>query len=220
MTGPKMAYLLMGAGYRLAQAAFPAPQEDNPERDAALWALADVAGREGWTLQALRTAAGPDADLLFASDRVALVEAWADLVDREMLRRVRDLSGLEGEEPRLSRRVRQAILIRLDILEPYRAAERRAVACLATSCAAGARGRVLGRTLNAIWRAAADEATGVTWVTKRISLAGVYVPVFLAWLGGVDRATVERLLDKGLARVRRIGEARRMISGRLGVRAA
>ncbi|NHO34177.1 ubiquinone biosynthesis protein COQ9 [Acetobacter fallax] len=209
--------LVAGAGYRMMQAALPVQPEISPERDAALWALASRAGETGWTIPALRDSAGPDADLLFPGGRAELIEAWADLIDREMLRRMEEAGS---EEQRLSWRVRQAVLTRLAILESYRAAERRAVACVSSPCAGGAAGRIMTRTLNTIWVAAGDDASGVTWITKRISLAGVYMPAFLSWLGGADRDTVERVLDSGLTRVRRIGDVKRILSSRPVARAA
>ena len=53
----------------------------------------------------------------------------ADLEGREMA--VRGMLAIdEGECPRHSQKVRRAELERLDILEPYRAAERRAASML------------------------------------------------------------------------------------------
>lgn len=216
----KILQLAAGAGYGLMLVVSPPPLERSDERDDALRRLAAVAGDRGWTVAALRQAAGENADLLFPGGRIELIEAWADLIDREMtafLRRAMD----EGEYPRLSQRVRHAILERLALLEPYRAAERQAVSATLSPCARAAAARVMGRTVNAIWQAAEDMSGGVTWATKRVSLASIYAPTFSAWLGGADRQTVAHVLDGGLARARRLGELKRRILPHAGnVRAA
>ncbi|NHO18806.1 hypothetical protein GOB90_07420 [Acetobacter oeni] len=212
----KAAALMANAGYRLVPVLLPRRPDVSAERDAALWALASRAGATGWTIPALRDSAGPDADLLFPGGQTELIEAWADLVDREMLRR---MESRAEKEPRLSWRVRSAVLERLAVLEPYREAERRTVATVALPCV-GHGGRILSRTINAIWTAAEDDAAGITWATKRVSLAGVYMPTFMAWLGGADEEAVARILDAGLAGVRRIGDAKRMFSSHQPARAA
>lgn len=208
-----------GAGYGLLQGMTPPSVEHSGERDQALKALAGVAGEKGWTLAALKDVAGPDADLLFPGGRTEILEAWADLVDREMTERVL-LAIDEGECPRLSQKVRRAVLERLDILEPYRIAERRAATVLLSPCAGTIAPRILSRTVNAIWDASEDVSGGVTWATKRISLTGIYVPTFLAWLGGADHGRVERILDSGLARTRRLGELKQRMFRSGGLRAA
>ncbi|MFT8719064.1 hypothetical protein [Acetobacter sp.] len=208
-----------GAGYGLLQGVTPPTLEHSPERDEALRALATVAGEKGWTIAALREVAGKDADLLFPGGRVELIEAWADLADREMVERVRFAID-EGECSRLSQRVRRAVLERLALLEPYRAAERRAATFLLSPCQKGVAPRILGRTVNAIWFAAEDMSGGVTWATKRLTLSTIYLPTFLAWLGGADRAVVEHVLDSGLANVRRFGELKQRVFKRPAAQAA
>ena len=58
--------------------------ERSPERDAALDALLPLVPERGWTVAALREAAGEDADLLFPGVAVEMAEAWSDLADRRM----------------------------------------------------------------------------------------------------------------------------------------
>lgn len=206
----KALHFAMGAGYSLMQTMTPPTLDHDPEREEALWKLAAQAGEKGWTLAALRDVAGCDADLLFPGGPAEMVEAWADLVDREMVRRAQRVFD-EGAYPRLSERVRHCVLERLDILEPFRAAERRACGIALSPCSGTASGRMLARTVDSIWRAAEDTSGGVTWVTKRVSLATVYVPTFLAWLGGSDRRVVEQVLDAGLARARAVGMVRKRV---------
>ncbi|MBO1360743.1 hypothetical protein J2D73_13195 [Acetobacter sacchari] len=199
---------MIGLATRLA---VPRAIECSEERDSALKAFAREAGQAGWSIATLQRAAGPDADLLFPGGLREVTEAWGDLADRWMLAA---MAGSEAAEPRLSRRVRRAVLERLDALTPYKAAERRAVAFLTRPCGQAAAARIAMRTVNAIWEAAGDEATGFTWATKRVSLSAVYGPTFATWLASDDRGKVERILDAGLERTRRIGACRQKLSTR------
>ncbi|MDG6095360.1 rpsU-divergently transcribed protein [Acetobacter sp. AN02] len=180
-------------------------------RDVALRALARAAGEGAdWSVAVLRQVAGPDADLLFPGGEAEMAEAWADLLDRDMRLRM-EVSG----ETRLSRLVRAAVLARLPDDASVRLAERKALSVLVAHGAAGVVARITARTVNAIWQAAGDEAQGVTWVTKRVSLGSVYTSVFLFWLSarGGDRAAVEQCLDDGLRLVLSFGRLKSRVAG-------
>ncbi|NSL93306.1 ubiquinone biosynthesis protein COQ9 [Acetobacter syzygii] len=193
----------------LAAGVMPAPMERDADRDQALRKLAAVAGDKGWSMATLRSAAGPDADLLFPAGVVEMVEAWSDLCDRAMVDAM-----LDTEEPRLSQRVRQAILLRLPPDEPRRAAAAKAMTVFLSIKGQKAFRRAWLRTVNAIWQAAQDDATGLTYVSKRLSLGGLYASVFLYWLArGSDAAGFEAFVDRRLADVLRIGR----IKARFGV---
>ncbi|GBQ36457.1 COQ9 family protein [Gluconacetobacter azotocaptans] len=188
----------------------PGRPERSAARDAALDCIAPVAGQAGWTIATLRTVAGPDADLLFPGGAVDLVEAWFDRIDRDMIEVARDL-----DEPRLSRRVRAVILLRLEQIAPDRAAFRRALAVLLTPGRGHILARTLARSVDAIWEAAGDHAQGAAWYTKRATLAAIYVQVLLFWLArGDDMAAVAAFLDRRLARVARFGRMKQRLSGR------
>lgn len=185
----------------LAAGVIPAPMERDAARDAALRKLAAVAGECGWSLSALRSVAGPDAELLFPAGVVELVEAWSDLCDRAMVEAMQDTL-----EPRLSQRVRQAILLRLPSDGPRRGAARRGMTVFLSIKGQKAFRRAWVRTVNAIWQAAQDDATGLTYVSKRLTLGALYASVFLYWLSrGEDRAGFEAFVDRRLADVLRIG---------------
>ena len=174
--------------------------ERSPERDAALDALVAIAPFPGWSIAALREAAGPDADLLFPGGPADMVETWIDLTDRRMQPSVAE---------RLPDRVRAVIAHRLLSLSPYKEAVRRSVAVLATDPAATA--RTAARTVDAIWHLAGDRSANWSWYTKRAILAGVYGATLLYWVrddSPDDEATL-RFLDRRLAGVGRIGTLRR-----------
>ncbi len=73
----------------------------------------------------------------------------------------------------------------------------------------------MARSLNMIWAVADNgEAQGIMWMTRRVSLAGIYIPAFLSWLGNSSSVTVERIVDSGLVRTRCIGNLKKEFSSR------
>ena len=174
--------------------------ERSPERDAALDALVAVVPFPGWTIAALREAAGPDADLLFPGGPVDMVETWIDLTDRRM-----EPSTAE----RLPDRVRAVIALRLLSLRPYKDAVRRGLAVLATD--PGATVRTAARSVDTMWHLAGDRSADWSWYSKRAILAGVYSMTLLYWLrdDSEDNEASLAFLDRRLAGVGRIGKLRR-----------
>lgn len=186
------------------------PPERSPERDAAIEALLPNVPFDGWTVAALRAAAGPDADLLFPGGVTDMVEAYCDLGDRWMEEgaAAADLSGLS-----LTKRVRAIIALRLEQNQPHKDAVRRALAVLAVPGNAGVALRCTARTVDSIWHAAGDGSVDFSWYTKRVILAGVYGSTLLYWLsdGSDDDEATLAFLDRRLAGVGRIGGLRRRI---------
>ncbi len=174
--------------------------ERSAARDAALAALTATVPFPGWTLAALRAAAGPDADLLFPGGPVDMVETWVDAADR-------DMAAVTFDQKRLPDRVRAAIVYRLELQRPHKEAVRRGLAVLAAHPAAAA--AVTARTVDAIWHAAGDQSADFSWYTKRAILAGVYGSTLLYWLNGDEEADTLAFLDRRLAGVGRIGKWRR-----------
>ena len=186
------------------------PPERSAERDAAIEALLPNVPFDGWTIAALRAAAGPDADLLFPGGATDMVEAYCDLGDRWMEEGAAagDLSGLS-----LSKRVRAVIALRFQQNREYKDAVRRALAVLAVPGNAGVALRCTARTVDSIWHAAGDGSVDFSWYTKRAILAGVYGSTLLYWLndGSDDDAPTLAFLDRRLAGVGRIGGLRRRL---------
>ena len=182
--------------------------ERSAERDAALEAVLPLAAERGWTVAALRQAAGEDADLLFLGGAVEMAEAWADLADRRM---EAGAAALDLEAMRIPARIRAVIALRLAQNRSHKAAVRRALAVLARPGAKAAAARATARTVDAIWHAAGDQSADFSWYTKRAILAGVYGSTLLRWLADSsdDDALTLAFLDHRLADVGRIGKARR-----------
>ena len=184
--------------------------ERSPERDAAIEAILPLVPERGWTIAALREAAGEDADLLFPGGAVELAEAWADLADRCMEAGAKAFD-LEGR--RLPERVRAVIALRFEQNRPHKPAVRRALAVLARPGSEAAAVRATARTVDAIWHAAGDASADFSWYTKRAILAGVYGSTLLRWLadGSEDDGPTLAFLDRRLADVARIGRLRRRV---------
>ena len=182
--------------------------ERSDERDAALEAVLPLVPEQGWTVAALRQAAGEDADFLFPGGAVEMAEAWADLADRRM---EVGAAALGLGEMRVPARVRAVIALRLAQNRAHKAAVRRALAVLARPGAKVAAARATARTVDAIWHAAGDQSADFSWYTKRAILAGVYGSTLLCWLtdSSEDDGPTLAFLDHRLADVGRIGKVRR-----------
>jgi len=99
--------------------------ERSAERDAALMALLPFVELDGWTVAALRDAAGPNADLLFPGGPRDMIEAYCDLGDRWMEEGAKAIVAT-----RVSDRVRAIIALRLEQNREYKGAVRRALGVL------------------------------------------------------------------------------------------
>ncbi len=185
----------------------PHPPERSPERDVAIMALLPHVEHDGWTISALRNAAGPDADLLFPGGTTDMIEAYCDLGDRWMEAGAieRDVRSL-----RLSARVRAIVALRLEQNRPYKGAVRRALAVLATPGHAVLAARCTARTVDSIWHAAGDMSADFSWYSKRAILTAVYGATLLYWLQDTSADDVGTLafLDRRLASVGRFGQWR------------
>ena len=188
---------------RAAVMEFPGPIERGEERDAALLAMIPLVPELGWSVRAVRAAAGPDADLLFPGGPVEMVEAHSDLGDRRMEQGAQAIA-----ETRLSGRVRAIILLRLEQSAGEREAIRRGLSILSLPGNRMAALRSLARTVDAIWYAAGDQSADSSWYSKRAILSGIYSATLLFWLrdesGGPD---TEAFLDRRLAGLARFGRA-------------
>ena len=185
--------------------------ERSPERDAAIEAVLPLVAMQGWSVAALREAAGPDADLLFPGGPADMVEAYCDLADRWMEEDARDLM-MEGL--RLPQRVRAVIAARFERNAPYKDAIRRALGVLGLPGRGMLAARCTARTVDSIWHAAGDRSADFSWYTKRATLAGVYGATLLFWLsdGSEDSAATLAFLDRRLAGVGRVGSMRRKLT--------
>jgi ubiquinone biosynthesis protein COQ9 len=183
------------------------------QRDALIEAMLPDVPFDGWSRAGLRAAArrigvpAAEALALFPDgpgDFAACFSRWAD---RRMLDR---FESLPLDQLRVPERVALAVNTRLDIVEPWREAVRRALTILALPQNAPLAMRLLYETVDGIWYAAGDSATDFSFYTKRATLAAIYAATLFYWLE--DRspgfADTRAFLDRRLAEAARIGHAR------------
>jgi ubiquinone biosynthesis protein COQ9 len=192
------------------------PPERSPERDAAIEAMLPHVPFDGWTYRALRrglaaSGAEPeDAVLLFPGGAADMIEAFSDLADRRM---EAGAGALGLDALRVPERVRAIIALRLEQNRRHKEAIRRALGVLALPGHAPKAAACTARTVDTIWHTAGDRATGISWYTKRATLASIYTATVLYWLRDTsdDDAATLAFLDRRLAGVGRIGRVRRNV---------
>lgn len=190
------------------------------QRDALIEAMLPDVAFDGWSRATLRTAArrtgmpAAEALALFPDGPAELVACFSRWADHRMLARLESLplGELRGPE-----RIALAVNIRLEIVEPWREAVRRALAVLAVPQHAPLALRLLYETVDGIWYAAGDSATDFSFYTKRATLVGIYAATLLYWLDDRSPGFVDtrEFLDRRLADVARIGEARQRLAAAL-----
>ncbi len=170
-------------------------------------ALPDVAF-DGWTDRVFMCAAekaGYDPAMYRAvfpagmRDVLAFFSEWAD---------TRMMTVLEGTNP-LSLRVRDRIALavrtRLEVLQPYKEAERLAIAFWLRPMRKWEGAKLLWKTADTIWHWAGDTATDYNHYTKRTLLGGVIGTTVLFWLndksrsGEDTRAFLDRRIENALS---------------------
>jgi ubiquinone biosynthesis protein COQ9 len=187
------------------------------EREALVAAMLPEVPFEGWSRAALRAAARRvgippgEALALFPGGTAELVAAFSRWADRRMLER---LERLPLDELRVARRIALAIAVRLEILEPWREAVRRALIVLAPPHHAPLALRLLYETVDAIWSAAGDHATDFSFYTRRATLAAIYAATVLFWLEDRSPGAAETraFVERRLAEVARFARARRRLA--------
>jgi ubiquinone biosynthesis protein COQ9 len=197
-----------------------APPERSAERDAAIDAMLPHVPFDGWTWRALRMglsdigADARDAELLFPGGTGDMIEAWCDLADRRM---EVGAAGLGLGAKRTPARVRAILALRLLQNRPHKEAVRRALGVLALPANLRLGALCTARTVDAVWHAAGDRSTDMSWYTKRAILTGIYTATVLYWLrdSGEDDSATLAFLDRRLAGVGQITRLRRRIENRL-----
>ncbi|KAA2211771.1 COQ9 family protein [Pseudoroseomonas oryzae] len=166
----------------------------------------------GWSESALRAGLrdiGADAESaawLFPRGPAGMAEAWSDLADRDM---TAEAAGEGLHELRVPARIRTLVAIRLQGQAAHREAVRRALAILALPWNYAAAVRATARTVDAMWQAAGDASTDISFYTRRATLAGVYGATLGYWLRNPDPEAVLSFLDRRLADVARLQRPRR-----------
>jgi ubiquinone biosynthesis protein COQ9 len=188
--------------------------ERSPEREAAIRALLPIAARQGWNWASLRAALAATgeapalAESLFPRGPVGAVEAWIDLINRDMALAAAE----EGvTELRVPVRIRRVVELRLRAVAPHKAALRRALSLLSLPWNLPVALRSSAATADAMWYAAGDASADFSWYTRRATLAGIYGATVAYWMRNDDPEIGEALdfLDRRLAELARFGKRRR-----------
>ena len=167
---------------------------------------------DGWTSEALVAGAAEagftadDVARLFPGGAVDAVVMHSALADAAM---IEAFEAMADKPERVHLMIREMILIRLDQVAAHKEAVRRGLTLLAVPANALASARALYATVDAMWRAAGQRDTDISFYTKRATLAAVYSATLLAWIADTsgERAVIEGFLDRRLQDVARIPKA-------------
>ena len=163
---------------------------------------------DGWTDEMLALAAadcGVEAEeasrLIGGID--GTIALYAKMADEEM---VAGFEALENRPERTHEKIRALILIRLEQAAPHKETVRKTLAYLAKPQQAPMASTLLYQTIDAMWRAAGDEATDFSFYSKRATLAAVYSATLMAFLGDdtPDMDKTKAFLDRRLKDVAQI----------------
>lgn len=179
--------------------------EPSPLRTQLLEATLTLVPFEGWNVRMMERAAhqaGQDSATLhrlFPQGVEDMLDYFSHEMDRRMLDKLatQDLTAMK-----IRQRIAAAVRARLEALEPYKEAERRAIAHFTALPTRAAQSLgLLYHTIDAMWRAAGDTSTDFNFYTKRLLLSKVYTTTLLYWLsdhseGHADSwAFLERRID-------------------------
>lgn len=145
--------------------------------------LADVPF-DGWTdssIEKAALAAGYDALTGYRAFPLGVgqaVEAFSLYIDQEMERRMQ--GHPRWLQWRMTEKVIQSIIARLETMAPYRETVRRTLAYYTLHPLQGS--KRMCTTVDAVWRLAGDRASDYNFYTKRSLLAGVYAATLSYWL--------------------------------------
>jgi len=167
---------------------------------------------DGWSSEALVAGAAEagftadDVARLFPGGAVDAVVMHSALADAAM---IEAFEAMADKPDRVHLMIREMILIRLDQVAAHKEAVRRGLTLLAVPANALASARALYATVDAMWRAAGQRDTDISFYTKRATLAAVYSATLLAWIADTsgERAVIEGFLDRRLQDVARIPKA-------------
>lgn len=151
-------------------------------RRAVLEGVLARAAKEGFThtvLRAAAEAAGTGEDL-FPGGIGEVLAAWSAEIDAVLEDRLKamDLPSLP-----IRKRIRTAVLARLELLKPHKETARKAAVVLALPQYVGLGPELLWQSADVIWRAAGDRSADFNFYTKRGILAGVISSTMVTWFG-------------------------------------
>ena len=180
-------------------------------RDNILLAALPNAPFDGWTQSMVEDAAieaGYKREMVlsvFPRGVVDVAVHLSDWADREMLKH---LALHDPKSLKMRERIALAVRTRLDVLAPYKEAERLALALWARPFRKFEGMKLVWKTADVIWDWAGDTATDYNRYTKRTLLCGVITSTTLFWLGDTSANAVDTtgFLDRRIDNVLSIGK--------------
>ena len=175
---------------------------------------------DGWTREAIDKATdglslSPEGTVGLPADGLSALRAWSRLLDQ---RAIDAMSGEMDATARVRDKVVLAVRKRLELMDPYAEAARRATVLLAMPVNAFTALQCLHHTLDAVWYAAGDTATDYNYYTKRGLLASVYGATLLYWLSDAtpDKSNTWAFLERRIDDVMKIPGSLANLRSRLG----
>jgi ubiquinone biosynthesis protein COQ9 len=176
-------------------------------------AVADAAAFDGWSEEAVRTAAqqkGVDEDAAayaYRGGAMAMIDAWAASVDAAMT------TALPAEKLaplKIREKIRDLVLFRLEAIAHQKEALRRAQAIMAMPQNLGRAVRLGWCSADAMWRLAGDTATDYNHYTKRMTLGSIYAATLAVYVGDTseDHADTKAFLDRRIDGIMKFEKAK------------
>ena len=165
----------------------------------------------GWTKKLLKEAiidSGtnlPLAERAFPRGIQDLLVVFNDHFDSEM---ALHLEQEDLNSPGYTDRVKRAIILRFQIMSPYRKAVRQAIAFYALPDNAFDGARCLARTADAVWLALEDTSVDFSYYTKRATLATVIGATALVWADDEQNIAWPEFLNRRIENILSIGKLR------------
>lgn len=164
---------------------------------------------DGWTEETLAMAASEsgfnshDWQVYLSAGVIDAILLNGQMADEDM---TAAFHALETAPEKTHLKIRELIMIRLHQGRPHKEAIAKTVSYLSQPRHAGAASKSLYATVDAMWRAAGDEATDFSFYSKRATLAGVYSATLLCFLGddSPNLEKTEAFLDRRLKDVAQI----------------
>lgn len=144
---------------------------------------------DGWSDQALALAAYQRqipierARLAFHDGQIQMIDAWFAFVDKTLDEKAKTLSL---DDMRIRDRIQTLIMARLEIMQPYREALRRAISILVMPTHVPHSSRLSWHVADLIWKLAGDESTDFSYYTRRLSLDAIYMATLYVYLDDKD----------------------------------
>jgi ubiquinone biosynthesis protein COQ9 len=175
--------------------------------------VAAAAAFDGWTAEAVDTAAGvlgvapATARIAFPGGAMDMISAWIESVDAAMQTEL--TAERLGNMP-IRQRIAALVLFRLGMVAGLEESLRRAQSIMAMPQNAARTARLSWRSADRMWRLAGDVSADYNHYTKRATLAAIYTATVLVFVSDTspDKAETRAFLDRRIDGVMRFEKAK------------